>query len=196
MSDFNRREMLSFVGAAAGAGFLFTWTNEEVAAAAQATQASSAAGQKYAPRFFNAHEYATLVALADMILPKDDRSVSASEAGTVDFIDFIVAEQPERQTAMRGGIGWVDADCRRRFDKSFVQATAAERAQVLDDIAWPRKARPEMTPGVRFFSTLRDLVAAGFFSSKAGVADLGYMGNRPAVWNGPPPEVLAKLGLS
>jgi hypothetical protein len=67
--------MLSFVGAAAGASFLFTWTNEEVAAAAQATQAATAAGQKYTPRFFNAHEYTTLVALADMILPKDNRSV-------------------------------------------------------------------------------------------------------------------------
>ena len=187
--------MLSFVGAA-GAGFLFTWTNEEVAAATQATQGAAAAGQKYTPRFFNAHEYATLGALADMILPKDDRSVSAAEAGTVEFIDYIVAEQPERQTAMRGGIAWVDAECRRRFDKSFVQAASAERTQVLDDIAWPRKSRPEMTPGVRFFSTLRDLVAAGFFSSKAGVADLGYQGNRPAIWNGPPPEVLAKLGIS
>ena len=188
--------MLSFVGATAGAGFLFTWTNEDVAAAAQATQAATAAGQKYAPRFFNPHEYVTLVTLADLILPKDDRSMSASEAGTVEFIDYIVAEQPERQTAMRGGIAWLDAECRRRFDKSFVQSAAAERTQVLDDIAWPRKARTELTPGVRFFTTLRDLVAAGFFSSRAGVAYLGYQGNRPAVWNGPPAEVLAKLGIS
>ena len=96
---------------------------------------------------------------------------------------------------MRGGLAWLDTECRRRFDKAFLACADAERRQVLDDIAWPRRARPDMAHGVRFFSTLRDLVAAGFFSSKIGVADLGYLGNRPTVWNGPPPEILAKLGL-
>ena len=42
---------------------------------------------------------------------------------------------------------------------------------------------------------LRDLVATGFWSSKMGVADIGYMGNVPAIWNGAPEEVLKKLGV-
>jgi gluconate 2-dehydrogenase gamma chain len=198
MSDLNRREMLSWVGATAGVGLLFTWTNEDVARAAEAARATrggAQAGQRATPRFFTAHEYATVVALADLIIPKDDRSGSASEAGAPDFIDYIVAEQTDRQTAMRGGLGWLDVECRRRFDKTFLQSADAERRQMLDDIAWPRRARPEMLHGVRFFSTLRDLVAAGFFSSKVGVADLGYQGNRPTVWEGAPAEVLAKLGV-
>ncbi len=70
---------------------------------------------------------------------------------------------------------------------------------MLDDIAYPEKAKgkPELSPGVRFFSSFRDLTATGFWSSKMGVEDLQYMGNTyVAEWKGPPPEVLKKLGLS
>ena len=98
---------------------------------------------------------------------------------------------------MRGGLAWLDTECRKRFDKAFLECTEAQRLEVVDDIAWPKKAKPEMSHGVRFFSTLRDLVAAGFFSSKIGVADLRYMGNVPVgEWTGAPPEVLQKLGVS
>jgi gluconate 2-dehydrogenase subunit 3-like protein len=198
MTDLARRELLTWIGATAGAS-LFTWTNEDVARAAErvrAARAQTPAASRYTPKYFTAAEFATLVALSDLIIPKDASSGSASDAGAPEFIDVIVAEQPDRQTAMRGGLAWLDAECRRRFDKAFLACAEAERRQVLDDIAWPRRARPEMAHGVRFFSTLRDLVAAGFFSSKIGVADLGYLGNRPTVWNGPPAEVLAKLGLT
>ena len=140
-------------------------------------------------------EYATIVALADLILPRDDRSGSASEAGAPEFVDYIVSVQPERQTPMRGGLAWIDAECRRRFDKRFLACMDAERRQVLDDIAYPAKARREFSHGVRFFSQLRDLVATGFFSSKMGVADIGYLGNRPTSWDGTPVEILRKLNL-
>jgi len=197
MTDLDRRELLTWIGATAGLS-LFTWTNEDVARAAEGVRAARVQAtpwQRYTPKFFTAAEYATLVALSDLIIPKDARSGSASEAGTPEFIDLIVAEQPDRQTAMRGGLAWLDTECRRRFDRAFLACADGERRQVLDDIAWPRRARPDMAHGVRFFSTLRDLVAAGFFSSKIGVADLGYLGNRPTVWNGAPPEILARLGI-
>ena len=121
-----------------------------------------------------------MVALADIIIPKDERSGSASEAGAPEFIDYIVSEQTERQTAMRGGLVWLDTECRKRFDKAFLECTRRRSAcRCVDDIAWPKKAKPEFSHGVRFFTSLRDLVAAGFFSSKMGVADLQYMGNVP-----------------
>jgi hypothetical protein len=196
-----RREMLKMLGATPAAAVAFTWTHEEAARAFElshaARQQAAAAKQPYTPRFFTGREYATIVALADMIVPKDDRSGSASDAGAPEFIDFIVLEQPERQTAMRGGLVWLDTECRRRFDAAFLECTDAQRRQVLDDIAWPQKARPEMGHGVRFFTSLRDLVATGFWSSRTGVEDLGYMGNRiVGEWNGAPPEVLQKLGVS
>jgi hypothetical protein len=200
MSDMNRRQALGVIGTVPAAAFAFTWTTEEAsAAAAQAAQAraqATAAQRPYRPRFFTAAEYATVVLLSNLIIPRDDRSGSASDAGAPEFIDVIVAEQPARQTAMRGGLVWLDSECRRRFNKSFVAVTDAERRLVLDDIAWPSKAPPEFSHGVAFFTTMRDLVAAGFWSSRLGVADLGYLGNRPVMeWNGAPDAVLQRLGV-
>jgi hypothetical protein len=192
--------MLQLLGAAPAA-LAFTWTAEEVSyaadLAARARREAQASQTAYKPRFFSGPEYATVVALSDMIIPRDGRSGSASDAGAPEFIDFIVAEQPARQTALRGGLVWLDTECRRRFDKTFVACSDTERRQVLDAIAWPRQARPEVSQGVAFFNTMRDLVATGFWSSRIGVEDLGYQGNRPiGEWTGAPPEVLRKLGVS
>jgi hypothetical protein len=96
---------------------------------------------------------------------------------------------------MRGGLAWLDTECRRRFDKAFLECADAQRRQVLDDIAFPKQAKPELLHGARFFTAMRDLVATGFWSSRMGIDDLGYKGNVPTVWNGAPPEVLQKLGL-
>lgn len=197
MSDLSRRELLARVGSAATAGVLFTWTADEAvraAASVQTAQTGQAAGNDK-PVFFTPREYATIVALSDLIIPADAQSPGALAGGAPEFIDYIVSQQIDRQTAMRGGLVWLDTECRRRFDKAFLECSATERTRVLDDIAWPARARPEFSHGVRFFTTMRDLVATGFFSSRVGVAYLGYLGNRPSVWDGPPPAVLAKLGL-
>ena len=187
----NRRQALGMIGALPMAS-LVVGREEAAAATAQVAQA-----KPYALRFFTPREYSTVVALSDLILPRDARSASASEAGVPEFIDYIVAEQPARQTAMRGGLVWLDSECRQRFDKAFLDCSESERRQVADDIAWPRKARPEMTHGVAFFTAMRDLVATGFWSSRIGVEDLGYLGNRPVgEFAGAPPEILKKLGVS
>jgi hypothetical protein len=199
MTDMNRRQTLKLLGAAPVAA-AFTWSAEEARVAAkqsqQARAQAAATGQPYKPRFFTAHEYATVTALGDLIIPKDDRSGSASDAGAPEFIDYIVAEQSERQTAIRGGLAWLDTQCRARFDRTFLDCADADRRKVLDDIAWPKRAKPELSQGVRFFNTMRDLVATGFWSSQIGVADIGYMGNVPVMeWKGAPDAVLKKLGL-
>jgi len=201
MAEIARRQALKVLTAAPVAAVAFTWTAEEAAMAAQQSQQASAqaaaANQPYTPRFFNAHEFATIAALGDMIIPKDARSGSASDAGAPAFIDVIVGAQTDRQTAMRGGLAWLDSECRERFDKTFLDCADADRRKVLDDIAWPKKARPELSHGVRFFNTMRDLVATGFWSSKIGVEDIGYLGNRPVMeWTGAPEAVLKKLGVS
>ncbi len=192
MGAINRRKMLTVLGTAPVAAAVSFTPGTVQAYLAERTQA---AAQPYQRRFFTEREYETIKALADTIIPRDARSGSATESGAHEFIDYIVAAQPDRQTPMRGGLVWLDSECRRRFDKAFLECTGAERGQVLDDIAYPAKARPEMTHGVRFFTSMRDLVAAGFWSSRMGVEDLGYVGNRPTVWEGAPREVLEKMGL-
>ena len=194
----NRRTVLrSFAAAPLAAGF--AWTEAEAQEAHHQAQAAKAAAKTTAPfkpKFFNRHEYATVTLLVDLIIPKDERSGSATDAGVPQFMDFMMTDQPARQTAMRGGLAWLDRECVTRFDKDFLASTPAQRTQVLDDIAWPHKAKPEHAHGVAFFNSFRDLTASGFFTSKMGIADLEYMGNRYVPeWTGCPSEVLKKLGI-
>lgn len=149
-----------------------------------------------AARFLTAHELATLTVLCDMILPADSRSPSASQVGVPQFIEFMLNDQPDGQTPMRGGLSWLDHECRTRFGKPFADCSAPQRMAVVDDIAYPANAKPEFSQGVAFFSRVRNLTAAGYFTSKAGIADLGYMGNTPHQWAGPPKDVLDQFGLS
>ena len=67
---------------------------------------------------------------------------------------------------------------------------------MVEEIAWPEKAKPEMKQGVSFFNLMRDLTATGFFTSEIGIKDLGYEGNRPNQWDGVPQEVLTQYGVS
>jgi gluconate 2-dehydrogenase subunit 3-like protein len=153
-----------------------------------------------APNFFTPHEWSTVRLLVDYIIPRDERSGSATEARVPEFIDLLMSDKAASEgmkTAMRGGLGWIDNECQHRFQKSFVGASDAQRRQILDDIAWPEKARPEMSHGVIFFNHLRDLAASGFFSTQMGWKDVRYLGNVAVpVWNGCPPAALAKLGVS
>ena len=198
MDKLNRRTMLKVLGAAPAAAGL-TWTEAEAAQAgaqSQAARRSTAKPAPYKPTFFTAHEWATVNVLVDIIIPKDERSGSATDAGVPVFMDFMMRDQPARQTAMRGGLRWIDAQCEKRYDKRFLECADAERTAVLDDIAWPQKATPEFQHGVTFFNSFRDLTASGFWSSKMGVMDLEYTGNTMMPeWPGCPPEALKKLGV-
>jgi hypothetical protein len=194
MEPINRRRVLQLLGAAPlAAGFV--WTEAEVVEAQRRTQQARTAA-RFKPAFFTAHEYATVVLLADMIIPRDERSGSASDAGVPEFIDFMMVDQPTRQVPMRGGLAWLDAECNSRFDRTFVAATEAERSKVLDDISGLEPLEPSQTHGMEFFRSFRDLVATGFWTSKMGIEDLQFMGNVfVAEWKGCPDEVLKKLEL-
>ena len=148
-----------------------------------------------AEKFFNEHEMKTISVLSDIIIPKDEKSGSAMEAGVPEFIAFIVIDMPHHQTPLRGGIKWLDIECNKRFQKSFVECTSEQQIQVVDDIAFPEEAKPGMQQGVAFFNKMRDLVATGFYSSKMGIEDIGYVGNTPNQWDGVPQDVLDQYGL-
>lgn len=150
----------------------------------------------FVPSFFTPHEYATVRALAELVIPRDGRSGGALDAGVPEFMDFILAENPGMQTPMRGGLAWLDTEAHERFGADFLTIQDRQRRQVLDDIAWPKKAKPEHSQGVAFFNRFRDLTASGFFSSEIGVKDLRYQGNEFVMeWTGCPPEALRKLGV-
>jgi hypothetical protein len=146
-------------------------------------------------KFFTSPELATIAILGDIIIPKDEHSGSASDAKVADFIEFIVKDQPDLQLPMRGGLKWLDIKSLKLFKKSFSEASAQQRIQLVDLIAYPDKALPENGAGVKFFDTMRGLTATGFFTSKIGIEDLGYKGNQPNAWDGVPDEVLKQFDL-
>jgi gluconate 2-dehydrogenase gamma chain len=216
MSGVRRRDALRLLGGAPLA-FGFAVSGAEAAEAhthAQKALAAAAKGSAYKPHFFTAHEWETVRILVDLIIPRDERSGSATDAGVPEFMDFIMTDPMEndrrreaRQTAMRGGLAWIDGECVKRFGHELVSCTGMERKALLDDIAFSRKGdadepqesrdlRVELRHGPSFFNSFRDLTASGFWSSRMGVEDLGYQGNVfVAEWKGCPPEALRKLGL-
>lgn len=147
-------------------------------------------------KFFTEHELATITVLADIIIPRDAVSGSASDAKVTDFIAFIVIDMPSNQTPMRGGLRWLDMQCLKRFEKTFKDCDAKQQIEIVDEIAYPKKAKPEMQQGVAFFNLMRNLTATGFYTSEIGVKDVGYLGNTPNQWNGVPDDVLKQYGLS
>ena len=96
---------------------------------------------------------------------------------------------------LRGGLKWLDIQCMKRYTVDFASCTAAQQLEMVDEIAFPEKAKPEFQQGVAFFNTLRDLTACGFFTSEIGIKDLGYVGNKPNQWDGVPQDVLDKYNL-
>jgi len=146
--------------------------------------------------FFTAHEMATITLLADIIIPQDEISGSASDAKVPEFIEFIVKDMPDHQVPMRGGLKWLDIQCNKRFEKAFKDCSLSQQIEIVNEIAYPVKAKPEMKQGVAFFNRMRNLTASGFYTSEIGVADMGFKGNAPNQWNGVPDEVLKQYNLA
>lgn len=147
-------------------------------------------------KFFTDHEFETVVVLGDIIIPKDDVSGSASDAKVADFIEFIVKDMPSHQTPMRGGLRWLDLQCLNRYEKPFKDCSSQQQIEIVDQIAYPNKAKPEMRQGVKFFNLMRNLTVTGFYTTKMGYEDVGFVGNRPNQWNGVPPEVLKQYNMA
>lgn len=150
----------------------------------------------HAETFFTPHEMATITVLTDIIIPKDEKSGSASEAKVPEFIEFIAKDIPEHQVPLRGGLRWLDVQCSNRYQHAFVDCTPQQQIEMVSEIAYPLKAKREMKQGVTFFNRMRDLTASGFFTSKMGIADIGYVGNKPNRWEGVPEDVLKQYGMA
>jgi len=148
------------------------------------------------PVFFTADEMATITILGDIIIPRDEVSGSASDAKVPAFIEYIVKDMPEHQTPLRGGLRWLDLQCLNRFGVAFKDCSGTQQIEMVDQIAYPLKAKPDMLPGVAFFNLMRNLTATGFYTTEMGVKDVGYIGNVPNQWNGVPDEVLKQYNLA
>ena len=161
------------------------------------TTSPTPAKAAYTRKVLGDREWKTLAVLSDLLIPADDRTGRATQAGVPEFIDaWLDLQRGDPLAEIRGGLTWLDMECNRLFNHDFADCSEAQQKQILDRIAYPAKAAPQDANAVAFFNHLRDLVVSGFFSSKMGVKDLPYLGNTMvADWEGCPPEVLSKLGL-
>jgi gluconate 2-dehydrogenase gamma chain len=185
-------------GAALAAAAMMPVTPAEAENAALYVEAAlqgAAQGQAYVPKYFKPDEWRTIRVMVDLIIPKDARSGSATDAGVPQYMDFFCTEYPS-YAWVRDALRWFDGFAYNTYQKSFYKCTDAERRALFDRVAWPAKAQADVRDGVAHFNRLRDFTASGFFSSQMGVKDLGYIGNvaRP-VWNGCPPEANRHLGV-
>ena len=148
-----------------------------------------------------AAEMTTLTALCDVIIPADDTSPSASKVGVPAYInEYVSAPSEWYQKALvqvRGGLAWLNTESNKRYGKTFARLTMQQKTAICDDICHEPRAKDEYKAAARFFDRVRDLTAEGFYTTDAGMKDLGYVGNVPmAKFDGPPPEVLKHLGLA
>ncbi|MEM9546173.1 MAG: gluconate 2-dehydrogenase subunit 3 family protein [Bacteroidota bacterium] len=148
--------------------------------------------------FLTEKELTTIAILCDIILPATTTAGSATDAKVPEFIDFIVKDLPMHQLPIRGGLMWLDGESNSRYGKEFDQCTDEEQIAIVDDIAYPdvEKKNPSIAPGISFFNRMRSLTLTGYYTSKMGIDDLGYAGNRPNVWDGVPQDVLDKHGMA
>jgi hypothetical protein len=198
MTDVTRRDVLKVLAAAPLAEFAVTALDVDKAAtfARDALAELSQRGQRYTPKFFTPDEWRVVRVLVDLVIPRDARSGSATDAGVPEFMDFMLGERESMRQWMREGLAWMNSESERRNGKAFADGTTPQQTAILDEIAWPKRASPDVQPGVRFFNNFRNLTASGFWSSRMGVHDLGYKGNTArASWQGCPPAALRKLGV-
>jgi len=144
----------------------------------QAEKASAAGG--YTPKFFPPHQYKILQALCETIIPAEDGTGGAIEAGAPEFIDLLTSENPDYQLKLGGGLMWLDSTCTDRYGKVFLECASEQQKQILDQIAYRRNALsdPSLSQGIDFFFFLRMMTVDGFFTSEIGIKYLGYIGNK------------------
>ena len=184
MNDsISRRDILRTLAVGAAGSVLQVIPAEAAEYAHQMLHKEKAAAPAgtYAPKYFSASQYATLIFLCDAIIPKDEKSDGAVEAGAPEFIDLLTSENEDYQLKLGGGLFWLDSFCTDRYAKLFMECTPEQKKEVLDLIAFRKNAKQDraLSQGVSFFAFLRRLTCDGFYTSKIGIADLGYIGNTP-----------------
>lgn len=188
----SRRELFQIAGTVPA---LAAATASSAPAQTQETHAAA-----YQRKVFEEYDWKTVRVLCDLIVPADERSGSATQAGVPEFMDDWLHFRTEQDghgdlsARILGGLAWLDRESSRLFRKPFADAGLDQQKQILDRIAWPERAAPEDRRWAAFFSTFRDLTLNGFYSSKIGIADLPYLGNTAvAEWKGCDPAVWAQL---
>ncbi len=172
----SRRDLLRNVALAAAVGSLDTASAQHVHH--MAADDAKTTGGVYKPKLLNDHEYKTLTRLADLIIPADEVSKGAVEAGAPQYIDLLCSQNPELAAIYTGGIGWMDHQMMKQYGTTWIDSKPEQQTALLDVIAYRKNDSPDNAAGIRFFDWARKMVMDGFYTSPIGIKDIGYMGNK------------------
>ena len=174
MSETTRRDLIRSLALAATLGSLPAADAQHVHNEVAEEKKSSG---NYQPKLFTPHEYQTIQRLADLIIPADEVSKGALDAGAPEYIDLLASGNERLETLYRGGIVWLDVECGKRFGATFLESKPDQQTQLLDVLAYHRNETPENHTGVLFFAWTRRMVVDAFYTSKIGIEDVGFKGN-------------------
>jgi hypothetical protein len=170
MSKSTRREILRSIAAAALAGPLSAQQARHVHR--EAAKEAAASSGVYHPKALTAHEFRSLERLCELIVP------GASKGGAAEFIDLLSSQNPEMAAIYTGGLAWLDHHMERTVKTTFLGAGPVDQKAFLDQIAYRQNSTPELAAGIRFFDWARRMTVDAYYTSAAGIEELGYSGNK------------------
>jgi gluconate 2-dehydrogenase gamma chain len=166
-----RRQMLKILGTAAAAAQFPGFSKWGFACGHIGNAALQIRPAQYHPRFFTAAEYDMVERLTDLIIPSD-ATPGAREAGVAEFIDFMVASDPDQQYVFRTGLTWLNAYSEQTSGKKFLELTAEQQTSLLEPLAYKNKTKLGLEAGRRFFRMIREFTVMGFYTSQIGFKEL------------------------
>ena len=174
----SRRESLKIIGAI-GTTCAFPFSADELYGqhVHVPSPAPAAPQEPSKPKFFDAHEFETLSQITELIIPATE-TPGAIGAGVPGYIDGVVSANKEHQKRFREGLAWLDKESSRQFRKKFGKLTEAQQVKLLTPLSEAVDSRGKLGPGERFFATVKNMTADGYYTSQIGlVRELGYAGN-------------------
>jgi hypothetical protein len=131
----------------------------------------------YTPRALTAAEYRVVDILADVILPADETSPGAHDAGVARYIDIVLRYGDKATLASwQRGVQAVDAAAREAHGRPFSEITREQQTGIVGMMA--ANEANAVTQLERFFEAMKRLALEAFYLSSAGKQSLGYKGDR------------------
>jgi len=166
-----RRQILKILGTAAAAAQFPGFSKWGFACGHIGNAALQIKPAEYHPQFFTAGEYAMVERLTEIIIPTD-ATPGAKEAGVSEFIDFMVANDPDAQYGFRTGLTWLNAYSEEGAGKRFMELAPEQQTSLLEPLAFKAKTRPGLEAGRHFFRMMREYTVMGFYTSEIGYKEL------------------------
>jgi len=191
-----RREILRYIGIATVAASFPGFSKWAFACSHGSAPTPATPTSAYEPLFLSAKQYRLVEHLADMIIPEDD-TPGAKQAGVAEFIDFMLANRVavsggrdirstadaieagnDAQVRFLSGLNWINAHCNSEFGKDFMGCSAEQQNNMLEELSYKDKFKPNTESGRAFFQMIRDYTVVGYYTTKIGLESLGYPGLR------------------